>query len=189
MHSHRQTSILSLNPRIAIGGQPAGDVDRMTSLSSPTSLTYNAIEEDDTQRLGLELGRAALPGLVIGLNGDLGAGKTRLVRAIVEGLDGSPRDVSSPTFVLLQHYPARLEVHHADAYRLKSSVEFLDLGSEEWIGDTGVALIEWAQRVADALPTDRLDIQITVTGEFSRRFNITAGGPISRELLRQLPQL
>ena len=135
----------------------------MTSLSSPNSLTYNAIEEDDTQRLGLELGRAALPGLVIGLNGDLGAGKTRLVRAVVEGLDGSPRDVSSPTFVLLQHYPARLDVHHADAYRLKSSVEFLDLGAEEWIGDTGVALVEWAERVADALPTDRLDIQITVT--------------------------
>ena len=158
----------------------------MTSLSSPNSLTYNAIEEHDTQRLGLELGRAALPGLVIGLNGDLGAGKTRLVRAVVEGLDGSPRDVSSPTFVLLQHYAARLTVHHADAYRLQSATEFLDLGSEEWTTGSGIALIEWADRVVDSLPIDRLDIQITVTGESSRRFRITAGGTLSEEVLGQL---
>jgi len=153
------------------------------------SLTYDALEERDTDRLGLELGRAAMPGLVVGLNGDLGAGKTRLARAIVEGLDGSPRDVSSPTFVLLQHYQARLDVHHADAYRLNSSHDFLDLGSEEWTAGEGVALIEWADRIADCLPADRLDVQITVTGECSRRFDITAGGPLSRQLLQQLSDL
>ena len=154
-----------------------------------TSLIYEANHEHDTQRLGLELGRAAPPGLIVALNGDLGAGKTRLVRAIVEGLEGSPRDVSSPTFVLLQHYQARLQIHHADAYRLKSSIEFLDLGSEEWAGGPGVALIEWADRIADVLPSDRLEVRITVTGESSRRFDITAAGPLSEQLLEQLPAL
>ena len=154
-----------------------------------TSLTYHARDEHDTQRLGLALGHAAAPGLVVGLNGELGAGKTRLVRAIVEGLDGSPRDVSSPTFVLLQHYEARLCVHHADAYRLQSGIEFLDLGPEEWTAGPGIALVEWAERVADCLPTDRLDVEITVTGESSRRFEITAGGPLSQNLLSTLQDL
>jgi len=154
-----------------------------------TTLSYAAVDEQGTHRLGLALGRAATPGLIVGLSGELGAGKTRLVRSVVEGLDGTPRDVSSPTFVLLQHYQARLDVHHADAFRLRTGSEFLDLGSEEWLAGPGVALIEWAERVADYLPADRLDIRINVTGENSRQFDITAGGPFSRDLLAQLQAL
>jgi len=183
LHSRPQTCILSapVNTRITAALNPAG-------IGTPCMqpMTFDAAQEHDTHRLGLALGQAAQPGLVVGLNGDLGAGKTRLVRAVVEGLDGSPRDVSSPTFVLLQHYAARLTVHHADAYRLHSVTEFLDLGSEEWTTDSGIALIEWADRVADSLPIDRLDVQITVTGESSRRFRLTAGGTLSEQVLGQL---
>ena len=78
-------------------------------------------------------------------------------------------------------------VHHADAYRLHSGIEFLDLGPEEWTTGPGVALVEWAERVADCLPADRLDVRIQITGETSRRFEITAGGPLSQDLLGQLP--
>ena len=117
----------------------------------------------------------------------MGSGKTRFVRAVVEGLEGSPTDVSSPTFVLLQQYSARLPVHHADAYRLTSETEFLDLGPEEWLTGPGVVLIEWADRISHCLPEDRLDVSITSTGETSRRFAITATGPDSRGLLDHLP--
>ncbi len=151
-----------------------------------TPLIYDAADEHQTHRFGLALGRVASAGLTVALNGPLGAGKTRLVRAIVEGLDGAPRDVSSPTFVLLQHYAARLDVYHADAYRLNSEIEFLDLGPEEWLAGPAIVLVEWGERVANSLPKDRIDLEITVTGEFSRRFDLAAGGPLSGTLLDHL---
>ena len=117
----------------------------------------------------------------------MGSGKTRFVRAVVEGLEGSPTDVSSPTFVLLQQYSARLPVHHADAYRLTSETDFLDLGPEEWLTGPGVVLIEWADRISNCLPEDRLDVSITSTGETSRRFALSGAGPKARGLLDHLP--
>ncbi len=154
--------------------------------SRVNSLQFHSLSEDDTQRLGLALGRSASPGTVVALYGEMGSGKTRFVRAVVEGLDGSPTDVSSPTFVLLQQYSARLPVHHADAYRLTSETEFLDLGPEEWLTGPGVVLIEWADRISNCLPDDRVDVSITSTGETSRRFAFTAAGPMSRRLLEHL---
>ena len=154
-----------------------------------TPLIYDADDEHQTHRFGLALGRAAVAGLTVALNGPLGAGKTRLVRAIVEGLDGAPQDVSSPTFVLLQHYAARVDVYHADAYRLNSENEYLDLGPEEWLAGPAVVLVEWGERVASSLPKDRIDLEITVTGEFSRRFELAAGGPLSATLLDDLRDL
>ena len=120
------------------------------------------------------------------LVGEMGTGKTHFVRAVVEGLGGSPTDVSSPTFVLVQQYAARLNVHHADAYRLDSEADFLDLGPEEWLAGSGVVLIEWADRISNCLPDDRIDVSITDTGETSRQFEITASGPLSRKLLDHL---
>ena len=154
-----------------------------------TPLIYDATDEQQTHRFGLALGRVAPAGLTVALNGPLGAGKTRLVRAIVEGLEGSPQDVSSPTFVLLQHYVARVDVYHADAYRLTSEIEYLDLGPEEWLVAPAIVLVEWGERVANSLPKDRIDLEITVTGEFSRRFRLAAGGPLSETLLEDLRDL
>ena len=151
------------------------------------SLQFDSLSENDTQRLGLALGRAASPETVVALCGEMGSGKTRFVRAVVEGLEGSPTDVSSPTFVLLQQYSARLPVHHADAYRLTSETDFLDLGPEEWLTGPGVVLIEWADRISNCLPEDRLDVSITSTGETSRRFALSGAGPKARGLLDHLP--
>ncbi|MEC7556660.1 MAG: tRNA (adenosine(37)-N6)-threonylcarbamoyltransferase complex ATPase subunit type 1 TsaE [Planctomycetota bacterium] len=154
-----------------------------------TPLIYDATDEQQTHRFGLALGHVAPAGLTVALNGPLGAGKTRLVRAIVEGLEGSPQDVSSPTFVLLQHYAARVDVYHADAYRLTSEIEYLDLGPEEWLAAPAIVLVEWGERVANSLPKDRIDLEITVTGEFSRRFELAAAGPLSETLLDGLRDL
>lgn len=140
-----------------------------------------------TETFGRQLGAALFPGAVIALNGPLGAGKTHLTRAIAEGLDvRNPAAVNSPTFVLIQEYPARLPVYHFDAYRLSGSREFLDLGSDEYLHGDGVCIIEWAEKVESALPVDQIQIEIRVLSPDERRFGIRATGPRSEAVLAAL---
>lgn len=130
-----------------------------------------------TEALGRRLGALLFPNAVVALIGPLGAGKTHLVRAIAEGLGiANPLAVTSPTFVLIQEYPARLPIYHFDAYRLPGSREFLDLGVHEYYEAGGVCLIEWADRVIDALPDEYLRIEIEPLAENRRRFRFIAIG-------------
>lgn len=130
-----------------------------------------------TEAFGRRLGALLFPGAVVALIGPLGAGKTHLVRAIAEGLQiADSRVVSSPTFVLIQEYSARLPIYHFDAYRLAGPADFLDLGVHEYYQAGGVCLIEWADRVLAALPAERLEIRITITGESSRRLEVASSG-------------
>jgi tRNA threonylcarbamoyladenosine biosynthesis protein TsaE len=140
-----------------------------------------------TEALGRALGQRLCAGMVVALVGPLGAGKTQLVRAIAEGLGlRDSRIVSSPTFVLLQEYPARVPVYHFDAYRLPGLSAFLDLGAMELFEGEGVCLVEWADRVADCLPADHLRISLSITGEDSRRATLEAFGPAARRVLDDL---
>jgi tRNA threonylcarbamoyladenosine biosynthesis protein TsaE len=140
-----------------------------------------------TEALGRRLGELLFPGAVVALVGPLGAGKTQLVRAIAEGL-GIPdsRVVSSPTFVLIQEYVARLPIYHFDAYRLRSEAEFFDLGGHEYFDSGGVCLIEWADRVPGCLPREHLLIQLDVTGEDSRQARIEGRGKRYNEIVISL---
>ena len=139
---------------------------------------------DDTFRFGRLLGQHLFPNAVVAMVGGLGAGKTHLSRAIAEGLNvRNPMAVTSPTFVLIQEYPARLPIFHFDAYRLNSVAEFLELGAYEYYTMGGVCLIEWADRVWDALPAERLELTLTPTGEDSRRAEMTARGKEYADLL------
>ena len=148
-----------------------------------------ATDESATARFGRALGGALRPGDVIALNGDLGAGKTRLVQAVAEALGYIDQLVNSPTFVLIQEYDGPLPLYHVDAYRLKDSDEFLDIGGDEVLHGDRATLIEWADRIADVLPRDHLRIDITATGETSRQFVLSAGGRRSTELLLALQEL
>ena len=140
-----------------------------------------------TGRFGRLLGSMIEPGTVIGLEGPLGAGKTHLARALAEGLNiPNPALVTSPTFVLIQEYPARLPIYHFDAYRLTGADAFRDLGAEEYLFGSGVCLIEWPSRVQDALPADRLTIDFQIRGPEQRSIRLTAGGPQSRQLRDRL---
>jgi tRNA threonylcarbamoyladenosine biosynthesis protein TsaE len=139
-----------------------------------------------TRAFGRRLGGLLFPGAVVALVGPLGAGKTQLARALAEGLGvRDPRVVTSPTFVLLQEYPARLPVYHFDAYRLRGEAEFADLGAEEYFAAGGVCLVEWADRVAGCLPPEQLRITLEVTGETSRRATLEAFGPAHEQVVRQ----
>lgn len=98
---------------------------------------------EETLSLGRQIGRLLAPGMIIGLCGDLGAGKTCLVKGIAEGLGIAPETVTSPTFTLVaEHYRGRVPLYHIDLYRLEG-VEGEELGYEEYLFGQGVAVVEW----------------------------------------------
>jgi tRNA threonylcarbamoyladenosine biosynthesis protein TsaE len=129
----------------------------------------------DTERFGQQLARLLFPGAVVALIGTLGAGKTTLTRAIAIALGVEPRLIASPTFALVHEYPGRWPVYHFDAYRLNNVAEFIGLGVEEYFSSEGVSIIEWADRVAAALPAEYLRIELTPSGE-ARCATLTAQG-------------
>lgn len=141
----------------------------------------------ETESLGRRLGELLFPDSVVALIGPLGAGKTHFVRAVAEGLGiHNPLAVTSPTFVLIQEYPGRLPIFHFDAYRLPGPHEFLDLGVHEYYEAGGTCLIEWADRVLEALPEEHLRIEIEPLDENRRRFHWTAFGNRFQDLLEKI---
>jgi tRNA threonylcarbamoyladenosine biosynthesis protein TsaE len=145
----------------------------------------------DTDRIGQQLGVALATGHVIALIGPLGAGKTALVKGIVSGAGiGDRRQVNSPTFVIVNEYRCRpnsgpLRIYHIDAYRLRGGDDLSALGFDEMITQ-GAVIIEWADRVADILPAERLTIVLEPVGETHRRLHLTAAGPGNETLLTAL---
>ncbi len=153
---------------------------------TPSEISFDLTSEADTQWLGQSLGQSALPGLVVALVGNLGAGKTRFVQAAAEGLDIPREAVNSPTFVLIHEYEGRLPVYHFDTYRLGDIDEFLELGADEYMSGDGVCFIEWADRMEEVLPRDRLTITFEITGELTRGVTLAAGGKVSQSVLDSL---
>jgi tRNA threonylcarbamoyladenosine biosynthesis protein TsaE len=141
-----------------------------------SSFVYEAADERATAALGAALADLLPDGTTVALCGTLGAGKTRLVQAIAEAAGIDRRDVLSPTFVLIQEYYGRRRLYHFDAYRLRNQAEFLALGPEEYFDGDGLVLVEWADRVANCLPKDRVEIHIEVTGPQARRLEVVAVG-------------
>lgn len=143
---------------------------------------------DDTDRLGRAIAEVLPDGTTVALCGTLGAGKTRLVQAIAAAC-GVPRDrVVSPTFVLCQEYSGTRTIFHLDAYRLQDSQEFLQLGPEEFFQSSGLTLIEWADRVIECLPAERLEIHIEIDEADNRRFDIVGFGDRLTEAVGRLAE-
>jgi tRNA threonylcarbamoyladenosine biosynthesis protein TsaE len=117
-----------------------------------TNISHSPAE---TEALGEAWGREARSGLVIGLSGDLGAGKTQLVRGLARGLGISTR-VHSPTFTLVNVYEGgRLTLFHLDLYRLETRAQIVAAGLEEYLSPEGVSVIEWAERWFGEVPGDK----------------------------------
>ena len=141
------------------------------------TVVIEAPDLEATRAFGHRLADLLFPGAVVALVGPLGAGKTQLVRAVAEGLGiADSRAVTSPTFVLIQEYDARLPIYHFDAYRLRGPGDFFDLGAHEYFEGSGVCLVEWADRVEEHLPPEQLRVTIALTGEHSRRFTVEGRG-------------
>jgi tRNA threonylcarbamoyladenosine biosynthesis protein TsaE len=140
------------------------------------ALDVTTRSREETEALGERIGRAARAGDVIALWGELGAGKTTLVRGLAKGLGIPPRDVTSPTFIILhEHDGGRLPLFHVDMYRV-SPAETGSIGWEEALASGGVTAIEWPDRVERTLPDDRIDVRIDHVGGNERRIRITPTG-------------
>ncbi len=126
-----------------------------------------------TTALGRSMGAVAQAGDLVCLWGELGAGKTHLAKAFGAGL-GVTDTITSPSFILMAEYEGRLPLFHIDPYRLASAEDALAGGLIDDRQATGVTLIEWPERLGDALPLDRLDVRIDGTGDEARTITLIA---------------
>ena len=118
---------------------------------------------EETQALGEKLGKTLKQGDVIALIGDLGTGKTCLTQGIARGVGIAPDEVvSSPSYILINEYNGMMPIYHIDLYRLENSEEIAELGLSEYMESDGICIIEWAERMADALPDACIKIHITL---------------------------
>jgi tRNA threonylcarbamoyl adenosine modification protein YjeE len=149
------------------------------------SWDFSARDALDTKAFGAALGRAAAEGLVatsraglvIGLVGDLGAGKTTLTQGLVAGLPGGDeRMVTSPTFSLVHRYPTTPPVTHLDLYRLGSLEALESIGYRELYFGVGLVLVEWIDQVPEAVPPEWLEIHLAVGPADVREFRLRAHG-------------
>ena len=116
---------------------------------------------NETRTLGERLASSLRPGDVLLLLGDMGAGKSELIRGIARGL-GIQGPVASPTFTILQVYDeGHIPLYHFDWYRLESADELYEMGMDEYLGGDGVAIIEWPSQCPEAIPPCRLEITLT----------------------------
>lgn len=130
-------------------------------------------------------------GLVIGLAGPLGAGKTEWVKGLAAGLGIEPDLVASPTFVIASEYSGRRELVHADLYRLGSAGELDAAGFMDWLAPGNVVAVEWADRFPDALPSDRIELRLArpAGADGERCVDVAATGPIAAGVVRRFATL
>jgi tRNA threonylcarbamoyladenosine biosynthesis protein TsaE len=148
----------------------------------PIKLVTNSPAE--TVELGAQFAKFLKRNDVIGLQGTLGAGKTMFVKGLAKGLGvRCPKQVASPTFVLLRQYKGRkVTLHHFDAYRLEDTRQMEEIGCQDIFQSGGVSVVEWANHVSACLPKEHFLVTIRMAGGNKREFLITAcgKGPLAR---------
>ena len=125
-----------------------------------------------TRSIGRRLGEKLKPGDVVCLYGDLGAGKTTMVKGIASVLDIHERDITSASFTIIAEYDTPVPFYHIDLYRVTPD-ELPDLGLHEYLGSEGISVIEWPELAESELPDDVINVALTHTGEESREIDIT----------------
>ncbi len=149
-------------------------------------LVFDCANLDQTDQLGQNIAEHLQPGLVIGLDGTLGSGKTRLVQAIAKGLGITADQVVSPTFTICVPHSGRLKILHVDAYRINHEEEVDELGLDEDVENGAVLFIEWAQRIKGSLPPLDIQIEATPIDATSRQYRITGITTAGKQLIARL---
>lgn len=161
------------------------NANNATANDAAFSARLDSRSVDETIAIGRQIGSNLRAGDVVALVGRLGAGKTHLSKGLSLGLGvADDRSVNSPTFVIVNEYDGRMPIHHIDAYRLGSSEELSAIGFEELLTSGCVVLIEWADRVADAMPPEALWIEIETPNENSRVLSLRTVGVELADRLR-----
>jgi tRNA threonylcarbamoyladenosine biosynthesis protein TsaE len=125
------------------------------------SMEIQVTDAEDTIKLGEIIGKTLTPGSIIALRGDLGAGKTVLVKGIARGL-GIEDEPVSPTFVIMNAYEGAIPLYHFDLYRISGADELMGIGADEFLFGEGVSAVEWAERVDEILPEYTIYIYIKI---------------------------
>ena len=141
----------------------------------------------ETLRLGRLLGEILPPGSFVALVGGLGAGKTLLAKGIAGGLGvEDEREVTSPSFVLVNEYRGRIPVFHLDLYRLESFAAVEGIGWDEFVCGPGVTLVEWADKVKEDLPEERIEVHLQWVSEEKRKLNFCGKGTSAEKIIAKL---
>jgi len=141
----------------------------------------------ETIRIGKSIGSRLLPGDVVALVGELGAGKTQFIKGMAMGVGvGKPTYISSPSFTLINEYPGRIPFYHIDLFRLGWEKDAEELGLDDYFQGEGVTAIEWADKIPSLLPKEMLLIHIAYTGKNTRSLEITGKGTRYLNLVDQI---
>lgn len=151
--------------------------------------TIQTSSPEATQSLAERLGQLLQPGDVVALVGELGSGKTLFSQGLARGL-GVPQNfyITSPTFAIINEYPGRVPFYHLDLYRVSNRAELSELGLEEILYGLGAVAIEWAERLGQDLPVERLEVQLKFSDETSRSLIFKAFGVKAKQRLDLLIQ-
>ena len=142
---------------------------------------------EQTRAIGEKIGRRLISKTVLALSGDLGAGKTVFVQGLARGLDvpGS-WPITSPTYTLVNAYPGRIPLMHADLYRLSGSADFEDIGGYDLEAENGVLAVEWADRLPAGEIAADMTINIDIINDDRREITLIFSGRASSDLIKQL---
>lgn len=141
---------------------------------------------DQTIKVGERLAKHLRKGDILCLQGELGSGKTTLIKGIAKGLKIAPAKVNSPTFVLMNAYEGRLPLYHFDLYRLEGAREISSIGYEEFLHGDGVSVVEWAERLGELVPREYLRIELSHKGENGRSVKFSAVGAHYHRVINSL---
>jgi len=148
--------------------------------------SFSTKSHEETVNAGRSLGRVVETGCVVGLIGDLGAGKTCFMKGVANGLNNVPEsEVTSPTFTILQAYEGDVPLYHFDAYRLEGVEDLDDIGFADYVYGQGVSFIEWADNISKAIPEERMLIEIKLIGDENRLFKCRAQGEKHKAVLNK----
>jgi tRNA threonylcarbamoyladenosine biosynthesis protein TsaE len=127
---------------------------------------------EDTREIGYRIGSLLKPGDIVGLYGELGAGKTTMVKGIAGALGIMDREIMSASYMIISEYASEPPFIHVDLYRIESFDEAEDIGFWEQIGGHGISVIEWAEKLEGLLPDDTIRVSIVAAGETERDITV-----------------